>query len=148
MTDRMEIRQLLLRSRMQADAHIREIQRAKQLSYDALHEQLYQYVLAKFLLTNKDRPADDSFDSLVELSLANSMRISPALVAEFDTAKSCDGATSAMAKKVLLFMAIQKTLKIELPALESARIKTMGDLSLMVWNTLAQNPEWYKRMLF
>ena len=116
------------------------------LNYDILQEQLRQYVLTKFLLTEEDAPADKSFDGLVELSLAKSMKISPELVEEFDTAKSCDGATSAMAKKVLLFMAIQRALKIELPALESARVKTLEDLSSMVWNTLAQQPEWRQKM--
>ena len=148
MTDRAEIRRLLLRSRRQADALMQEIQTARPLRYDMLHEQLYQYVLVKFLLTDKDRPADDSFDALVDISLAKSMSVSPELVAEFDTAKSCDGATSAMAKKVLLFMAIQKALSIDLPALESARVKTMGDLSAMVWNTLARDPERRKVMDF
>ncbi len=42
--------------------------------------------------------------------------------------------------------AIQKALNIELPATESARVKTMQDLSRMVWNTLTAAEEWRGRM--
>lgn len=141
-----EIRQLLLRSQKLAGQHMDAIRENVPLRYAFLHEQLYQYVLVKFLLTDADRPEDNRFDTLVETSLSRSMKISPGLVREFDTAQSCDGTTSAMAKKVLLFMAIQRALDIELPAQESARVKTMADLSAMVWNTLAQKPEWQKKM--
>lgn len=143
---RAEVRRLLLRARREADACISAITTADPLRYDFLHEQLYRYVLAKFLLTDGDRPADDSFHALVETSLSRSMGISPDLVKEFDTARSCDGATSAMAKKVLLFMAIQQALHIELPARESAQIKTMGDLSALVWETLGLDPQWSAKL--
>lgn len=146
MTSRSEIRKLLLRARKLADVYISAIREARPLRYEFFHEQLYQYVLTKFLLTDANRPKDGSFDALAELSLSKSMRVSPELVEQFDTAKSCDGATSVMAKKVLLFMAIQRSLNIELPALESARVKTMDDLTTMVWRTLARKPEWHKRM--
>ena len=55
-------------------------------------------------------------------------------------------ATSAMAKKVLLYLAIQKALQIELPARESATVKTMHDVSRMVWNALYDNPEFAGKM--
>ncbi len=144
--DRAAVRRLLLANRRKAELHITNIREAKQLRYPFLHEELYQYVLAKFHLTDEDRPADDSFNELTERSLAKSMQISPDLVAEFDTAQSCDGATSVMAKKVLLYMSIQRALEIELPATESARVKTMSDVSKMVWNTLASSPAWKDRL--
>ncbi len=146
MEDRAAIRKLLLRSRREADAHMETIRSADPLTYDLLHEELYRYILVKFLLTDEDRPENDSFADLTELSLAKSMKVSPALVEEFDTAQSCDGATSAMAKKVLLYLAIQRALQIELPARESATVKTMHDVSRMVWNALYENPEFAGKM--
>ncbi|MBR3244151.1 MAG: hypothetical protein IKG70_05150 [Lachnospiraceae bacterium] len=141
MKDRSAIRNLLLRSRLEAEQHMENIRSADPLTYETLHEELYRFVLIKYLLSDEDRPDNDSFSDLAELSLSKSMKVSPALVEEFDAAASCDGATSVMAKKVLLFMAIQRELNIELPAAESARIKTMHDLSRMVWNTLKTSPE-------
>lgn len=146
MDDRAAIRKLLLRSRREADAHMQAIRTADPLTYEMLHEELYRYILVKFLLTDGDRPANDSFSDLTELSLAKSMKVSPALVEEFDTARSCDGATSAMAKKVLLYLAIQRALNIELPARESATVKTMHDVSRMVWKAMQANPEYAGKM--
>ncbi len=140
MKDHTAVRNLLLRSRREAEQHMEIIRSADPLTYEVLHEELYRFVLIKFLLQDEDRPEDDSFPELAERSLAKSMKVSPALVEEFDAAASCDGATSVMAKKVLLFMAIQRALDIELPALESARVKTMHDLSRMIWNTLKASP--------
>lgn len=137
---------MLLRSRKESQQHMDAICQAQPLTYALLNRELRQYILVKFLLTESDVPADDSFDAVVEKSLANSMHIHPALVEEFDTAKSCDGATSAMAKKVLLYMSMEKALGIRLPALESARVKTMADISQMVYRTLAESSQWRGRL--
>lgn len=142
MASRAELRRLLLQSRREADGHMQAIRDGAPVTFALLERELTAYVLAKFLLTADELPEDGDFDEVARRSLAKSMHIAPALVEEFDTARSCDGATSVMAKKVLLFMAIQRALDIELPALESARLRTMGDLSAMVWKTLAQDPAW------
>ncbi len=55
---------------------------------------------------------------------------------EFDLAKSCDGVSSLMAKKVLLFMAIQRLLGISLPADKTAEADTLRDISDTVWCAL------------
>lgn len=140
-----EIRELLLRSRTESKRHIEAIRKASPLTYECLQEELFQYVMKKFLLSGQCSP-ETEFDTLTEQSLARSMKISPELVAQFDRAKSCDGATSAMAKKVLLFLSIQRELGLELPAEESARIRTMEDFAWMVWHTLAEDPVWAARM--
>ena len=59
MEDRAAIRKLLLRSRREADAHMEAIRTADPLTYDLLHEELYRYILVKFLLTDEDRPEND-----------------------------------------------------------------------------------------
>ena len=113
---------------------------AKPLTYALLHQELSQFILAKFLLEEEETNENELFDDIVEKSLSHSMKIDPSLVEEFDTAKSCSGVTSAMAKKVLLFMAIERELDIKLPALETARVKTLGDISQMVYNVMKSTP--------
>ena len=146
MTSRAQIRSLLLRSRREADGHMEAIRTQVPLTKDFFCSHLRQYVLAKYLLTEEEAALTGSFDGLVELSLSKSMQISPELVAQFDTARSCDGTTSAMAKKVLLFMAIQRALEVELPAQASARVKTLDDLAALAWDTLVQAPGWQDRL--
>jgi hypothetical protein len=146
MSDRSHIRELLLHSRQAAARQMELIHTQRPLTYAYLHEHLFQYVLDKYMLQRKDCPPDESFNDLAERSLAGSMKISRDLVEEFDTARSCDGATSVMAKKVLLFLAIQRDLDIELPARESAQIKTMEDMTRMVWHTMAESTQWRQVM--
>ena len=146
MTDRAAIRRLLLRSRQAADGHMNAIREAEPLTYALVRWEITQYVLDKFLLTGEDLAETDSFDGLTERSLARSMQVSPELVKEFDTAQSCDGATSAMAKKVLLFRSIERALEIEIPAMRSARLRSMEDFSEMIWDALGDSPRWKDRM--
>lgn len=146
MHDRAVIRRMLLRARNEAQQHMDAICQAMPLTCEYLDQELRQYILAKFLLTAADVPESEDFDAVVERSLAHSMKIHPELVSEFDTAKSCDGATSAMAKKVLLYMSIEKALDIQLPALESARVKTLTDISRMVFRTMEQSSQWKHRL--
>ena len=146
MTDRAAIRRLLLRSRQAADGHMNAIREAEPLTYALVRQEITQYVLDKFLLTGEDLAETDSFDGLTERSLARSMQVSPELVKEFDTAQSCDGATSAMAKKVLLFMTLERELGLQLPALETARVKTLEDISQMVFRTMQNTAVWQSRI--
>ena len=78
----------------------------------------------------------DNFTELTQISMSKSMKVSKELVEEFDLAKSCDGVSSLMAKKVLLFMAIQRLLGISLPADKIAEADTLRDISDAVWCAL------------
>lgn len=146
MENRSEIRRRLLRARKAAKTHMDAICGTSPLTYPLLKQELRQFILAKFLLDEEEIPEDAGFDALVEKSLSHSMKIDPNLVAEFDTAKSCDGATSAMAKKVLLFMTMERELGLQLPALETARVKTLEDISQMVYKTMQSTPAWQSRI--
>ena len=141
MENRSEIRRRLLRARKAAKTHMDAICGITPLTYP-----LRQFILAKFLLDEEEIPENAGFDDLVEKSLSHSMKIDPSLVAEFDTAKSCDGATSAMAKKVLLFMTIERELGLQLPALETARVKTLEDIAQLVYRTMQNTPAWQSRI--
>ena len=142
MTEAEQVRRLLLNQKKAAAEQMKLIRGAKPLTYEFFHDCLRRYILEKYLLTDEDVPAGENFDEIVEISLSKSMKVSKSLVEQFDTAQSCDGATSAMAKKVLLFMAIQRDLGIELPATESARIKTMSDLTRLTFDTMKTSDEW------
>jgi len=115
------------------------------LTHEFFQKKLRDFVLHKYLLKEEDLTSDD-FSEITELSLSRSMKISPELVKEFDLAKSCDGVSSAMAKKVLLFMAIQRELGIELPPRETARLKTLDELADLAWNIVKTAPQWEKKI--
>ena len=141
MADTEQIKQLIVSSKRLAAADMAEIKAALPLTKAFFADKLRCYVLHKYML-DPDMELPENFSELTDLSLSRSMRISPELVKEFDLAKSCDGASSAMAKKVLLFMAIQRELGIELPAIESARITSLADLAELAWNEMLTASAW------
>lgn len=140
-------KELILRARQAADVQMNQILCADSLSEDFFQGHLRSYILHKFLLEESDCQTDD-FQELIALSLSKSMHISKELVAEFDRAKTCDGATSAMAKRILLLMSIQKKLGIQLPADEAAAVKTLTQLTELVWRATAASPQWRHRCRF
>ena len=119
--DRELARQALLRAKESSQREIDAIYAARPLRLELLRERLTDFVLAKFLLTREEAEGVD-FQKLSQLSLAKSMKISKELVKEFDMAQGCAGTSSEIAKKTLLFLALQKQLKLELPARALPRI--------------------------
>lgn len=139
------IKELILSSKRIAAADMAEIKAAQPLTKDFFSRKLRDFVLHKYMLS-PEMELPENFSALTELSLSRSMKISPELVKEFDLAKSCDGASSAMAKKVLLFMAIQRELGIQLPAMASARITTIQGLAELAWEEMLSAPAWEGRL--
>ena len=145
MQDHALIREMLLRSRKAAQEHMDRIKGAAPLTRGLLREALSHYILSKYMLDGVDC-GTENFNALTELSLSRSMKVSKELGKEFDLAKSCDGATSAMAKKVLLFLNIQRELGLEIPAEESAKDITLTQLADLIWEVMKTNANWKNRL--
>lgn len=140
-----EIKQLLIANRKAAAAQMDAVLTSECISKDFFIEKLSGYIMFKFML-DPSTTSETGFNELTELSMAQSMKISPELVKQFDLAKSCDGTSSAMAKKVLLLRSIEKALNIEIPAMASARVKTLFELCELIWNTLCLSPQWQPKL--
>lgn len=141
MQDRAQIKEMLLQSRQSAARHLENIRQAVPLKRDVFDAEMRQYILCKYMLEGVECNTDN-FNELTELSLSRSMKVSKELVEEFDTAQSCDGATSAMAKKVLLFMNIERELNIQIPAEQSAKNITLEQLIALIWGAMAETEVW------
>lgn len=145
MTQQADIKEMLLRSKAAAQKEMDLILAADPLSWEYFHDRLYNFILEKYML----KPEDDtvsSFHELTELSLSRSMKISRELVRDFDLAKGCHGASSTAAKKVLLFMAMQKSLGIEFDAKKTAELVTTEQLIRLAWDTMLSTPGWSGRL--
>ncbi len=134
-------REALLRAKEVSQKHLDAIYACVPLRLDELSERLTDFVLAKFMLTREEAGGVD-FQKLSELSLAKSMKISKELVKEFDMAQGCTGTSSAIAKKALLFMAIQKQLRVELPAEALPRLHSFQALAELVFAAMRTTPFW------
>lgn len=142
--DRELARQALLRAKESSQREIDAIYAAQPLRLELLRERLTDFVLAKFLLTREEAEGVD-FQKLSQLSLAKSMKISKELVKEFDMAQGCAGTSSEIAKKTLLFLALQKQLKLELPARALPLLHSFQELAELVLEAMRASEFWRDR---
>ncbi len=145
MTEEERARAALLRANEESRRQIAIIKECRPLRFEILEECLAEFVLAKFMLTREETEGVD-FQQLSKLSLAKSMKISKELVKEYDMARGCAGTTSELAKKTLLFMAIQKQLQLELPAERLPHLHSFADLAQLVWKAMTENELWKDKL--
>ena len=130
-----QIKNHLISHREHAQHQIDYIKAHRHMEEDELHTYIYDYVLYKYNLFGE---VADVYvlDDLAELSVAKAIKLSKEQAIDYDNKASCDGATSAMNKKVLLLMAIQKELNIKFPLDEVVQIKDTKKLTSVVYRQL------------
>lgn len=130
-----QIKNHLISHREHAQHQIDYIKAHRHMEEDELHTYIYDYVLYKYNLFGE---VADVYvlDDLAELSVAKAIKLSKEQAIAYDNKASCDGATSAMNKKVLLLMAIQKELNIKFPLDEVVQIKDTKKLASVVYRQL------------
>ena len=130
-----QIKNHLISHREHAQHQIDYIKAHRHMEEDELHTYIYDYVLYKYNLFGE---VADVYvlDDLAELSVAKAIKLSKEQAIAYDNKASCDGATSAMNKKVLLLMAIQKELNIKFPLDEVVQIKDTKKLTSVVYQQL------------
>ena len=130
-----QIKNHLISHREHAQHQIDYIKAHRHMKEDEFHTYIYDYVLYKYNLFGE---VADVYvlDDLAELSVAKAIKLSKEQAIAYDNKASCDGATSAMNKKVLLLMAIQKELNIKFPLDEVVQIKDTKKLTSVVYRQL------------
>ena len=130
-----QIKNHLISHREHAQHQIDYIKAHRHMEEDELHTYIYDYVLYTYNLFGE---VSDVYvlDDLAELSVAKAIKLSKEQAIAYDNKASCDGATSAMNKKVLLLMAIQKELNIKFPLDEVVQIKDTKKLTSVVYRQL------------
>lgn len=130
-----QIKNHLISHREHAQHQIDYIKAHRHMEEDELHTYIYDYALYKYNLFGE---VADVYvlDDLAELSVAKAIKLSKEQAIAYDNKASCDGATSAMNKKVLLLMAIQKELNIKFPLDEVVQIKDTKKLTSVVYRQL------------
>ena len=139
------IKELLLEAQKRAANQVMKIKKQVPLKRDFLGETLRDYILDKYML-ERDECISENLDELTQYSIAKSAGISTDLVKDLDIAKTCSGGSSALTKKVLLFLAIQKDFNVYLPTEGTGNVKTVSDLSDLVWEAMCEEECW-KRLL-
>ena len=103
---------------------------------------MYQKKSAEYMEKIKATPYPDwkslhhDLTELAELSVAKTIQMPKEDSKQLDGAHSCEGTTSAMNKKVLLLMALQKGLNIKFSAQNTANLTDTRLIAQEVWKLL------------
>ena len=73
------------------------------------------------------------------MSIARALKLDKDLMKEVDNAAECTGSTSAMRKKVLLIMSLQKSVGVELAPSATAQASTLKALAELIFTELKGN---------
>ena len=103
---------------------------------DKLAQTLREYVRLRYLLEESDMQENDHFNYLGEVSLARGLGLSVDAVRKSELDSKCEGTSSTMAKKILLIIALGKTLGIETDPERNADITTIAELADYIYEIL------------
>lgn len=116
--------------------YMKKMQSLSYPTWETLHEDLYGFILSKYILLG-DVTDMYNLTELAELSVAKTIRMPKEESRQLDGAHSCEGTTSAMNKKVLLLMALQKGLGIKFLPDTTADLTDTRQIAQEVWHLLA-----------
>ena len=116
--------------------YMKKMQLLSYPTWETLHEDLYGFILSKYILLG-DLTDVYNLTELAELSVAKTIQMPKEESRQLDGAHSCEGTTSAMNKKVLLLMALQKGLGIKFLPDTTADLTDTRQIAQEVWHLLA-----------
>ena len=106
------------------------------MSKDELTQILREYVRLRYLLDESDMQENDHFNYLGEVSLARGLGLSVDAVRKSELDSKCEGTSSTMTKKILLIIALSRTLEIETDPERNADITTIDKLADYIYEIL------------
>lgn len=107
------------------------------LSFPEFEDAFTGYLCDKFLLEREELTTDD-FYAICQLSAEKASHLPPGLLDASELASKCGGATTAMNKKVLFLLALNRELGANLSAEEGVAIDTFTQLKVLVYDKLME----------
>lgn len=134
------IKERLLREEAMASREAEKIRDGVWNSEGELRALVRAYIL--FKLSLYDPPSErERINELVRDSLIKTLRAEGKGLEKLDVTARCDGSNAVRSKRILLFMAVQRSMGIKLPPDKTAGIDTVGDLTALVLAELRHLPE-------
>lgn len=106
-------------------------------NWKEFHRDLYDFILCKYILIDDVTNIYD-LTELAELSVAKTIQMTKVNAFKADSAHSCEGTTSAMNKKVLLLMALQRELGISFSPERTADLTDTQLLAREIYHLLQE----------
>ncbi len=137
---RKDIKKMIISKKESAMKIVGSILNNTELGYDEFSDLFTDYLCEKFLLV-KDEIVTDDFYEICRLSAEKASNLPKGMLDAAELASKCGGATTAMNKKVLFLLAVNREYEIKIEAEESAPIETFTDLKKLIYKKIVEKRE-------
>lgn len=135
---RKEVKEKILKQKKDSQAYVQMILESRQnLSREAFGKLFFKYMCAKFLL-EPDEITTDNFFEICQISAEKASKLPHGSIDAAEAASKCGGATTAMNKKILFLLAVNREYGITLTAEDSVQIDTFTQLCDVVYKKVMQ----------
>lgn len=132
---RKDIKAQILMQKNEAAQLTQAILGRRGLDYAAFDALFTRYLCHKFMLEQSELTTDNFYE-ICQLSADKAARLPKGALDAAELASKCGGATTAMNKKVLFFLAVNREFGLNIQAAESAPIDTFSQLKRLVFGKL------------
>ena len=133
---RKDIKQKIMQKKESAQKCVDSILNQEPLTYDAFDHLFTLYLCDKFMLTPQELVTDDFYE-ICQLSAEKASHLPKGLLDASELASKCGGATTAMNKKVLFLLAVNREYGIGIEAEESVKVDTFTELKQLVYEKIS-----------
>ncbi len=142
---RKDIKEKILQQKKDSELYIKMIREGrKSLSRDVFGHLFLQYMCAKFLLDPQEI-VTDNFYEICQISAEKAAKRPHGELDAAESASKCGGATTAMNKKILFLLAVNREYDINITAEDSVQIDTFTQLCDCVYQKLREEKaEWVR----
>ncbi len=134
---RKDIKETIMRLKESASQYADSILRRPEISYEDFSGLFTLYLCNKFMLTPEELVTDDFYE-ICKLSAEKASNLPKGLLDASELASKCGGATTAMNKKVLFLLAVNREYGITIRAEESVQVETFTQLKQLVYQKLCE----------
>lgn len=133
---RKEVKKNILKQKKDSHIYVQMIkEKGHNLSREAFGELFLRYMCAKFLL-EPEEITTDNFYEICQISAEKASKLPHGSIDAAESASKCGGATTAMNKKILFLLAVNREYGITLTADDSVRIDTFTQLCDTVYQKI------------
>ena len=132
---RKDIKQMIMEKKQSAQKYLDMILADRYMAYEIFDHFFTLYLCDKFLLTPEELTTDNFYE-ICQLSAEKASNLPKGLLDASELASKCGGATTAMNKKVLFLLAVNREYGIVIDADESVQIETFTALKQLVYDKL------------
>lgn len=129
-----EISDRLTRANEKAEEALKEIINCPNIDRRTLEDCLKRYIASKLLLSEDE--ISDNIIQMVRINVAKASNMTIEQLKEMDRPGNCGSASVVLSKRVLVYLALQKSLGITLPTKDMPKIQTIQELTDMIFTLI------------